>query len=146
MLSTKLRGFLAEIQAEKSAAATRKQGAAYNEPGSIGGPTSHPVKDVDDGTQKATEGARSAENSADVKEQEMAGNVDSAADKGPDQESVQFNVGVTSTETGKDPANENNYKGDKDDPGTSHPAKTDDGEKYASMSFAQIKALFERCV
>lgn len=141
MLSTKLRGFLAEIQGEKTAAAKKASGT---EPGSIGGSTTHPVKDVDDQTRKATEGARSAENSADVKETVMLGGADGAADKGPDQESVQFNVGVTSTETGKDPANEDNYKGDKDDPGTTHPAKTEDGEKYAAMSFAQLKAQFEK--
>lgn len=47
--------------------ATEKRAAANTEPGSIGGETSHPVKDVDDGTEDAKEGARSAENTADVK-------------------------------------------------------------------------------
>lgn len=40
---------------------------AHTEPGSIGGATTHPVKDVDDSTEEASEGDRSAENTADVK-------------------------------------------------------------------------------
>lgn len=141
-LSDNLRGFLAEIQAEKTAAA--KKAGSNTEAGSIGGHTTHPVKDVDDQTSKATEGARSAENAADVKEQIFNGGADGAPDKGPSQEDVQFNVGVTSTATGDDPANEDNFKDKKDDPGTEAPAKVDDNEKYGSMSFAQLKAMFEK--
>ena len=49
-----------------------------SEPGSIGGETSHPVKKVDDRLQTATEGARSSENSKDVKEDQGAPSVENA--------------------------------------------------------------------
>lgn len=64
--------FLAEVKAgEKSAA------AANTEPGSIGGATTHPVKDVDDSTEDAEEGARSEENEEDVKADQGDAGVDS---------------------------------------------------------------------
>lgn len=137
-----LRSFLAEVQQVK--AASSKKAEANTEAGSRGGDTSHPVKNVDDQTGDANEGARSAENTADVKKQVPAGGVDSATDNPPSQEDQQLDVGITSTATGEDPANEDNYKGTKDDPGTSHPAKTEDGEKYSSMSFNKLKGLTEK--
>ena len=45
-----------------------KAAEAHTEPGSIGGATAHPVKDVDDRTEVAKEGERSKENESDVKE------------------------------------------------------------------------------
>ena len=58
-------------------AATEKQAAeAHTEPGSIGGSTEHPVKDVDDFTEEAKEGFRSAENDADVKADQGPPSVD----------------------------------------------------------------------
>jgi hypothetical protein len=137
-----LRSFLAEVQQVK--AASSKKAEANTEAGSRGGDTSHPVKNVDDQTGDANEGARSAENTADVKKQVPAGGVDSATDNPPSQEDQQLDVGITSTATGEDPANEDNYKGTKDDPGTSHPAKTEDGEKYSSMGFNKLKGLTEK--
>jgi hypothetical protein len=137
-----LRSFLAEVQQVK--AASSKKAEANTEAGSVGGGTSHPVKSVDDQTGDASEGARSSENTADVKKQVPAGGVDSANDNPPDQEDQQHDVGITSTATGEDPANEDNYKGTKDDPGTSHPAKTEDGEKYSSMNFNKLKGLTEK--
>lgn len=137
-----LRSFLAEVQQVK--AASSKKAEANTEAGSVGGDTSHPVKSVDDQTGDANEGARSSENTSDVKKQVPAGGVDSATDNPPDQEDQQHDVGITSTATGEDPANEDNYKGTKDDPGTSHPAKTEDGEKYSSMSFNKLKGLTEK--
>ena len=59
-------------------AATEKRAAEANtEAGSIGGATSHPVKDVDDSTEDASEGSRSAENTADVKADQGTASVDS---------------------------------------------------------------------
>lgn len=134
-----------------------------SEPGSIGGETSHPVKKVDDRLQTATEGARSSENSKDVKEDQGAPSVENAPEakaasarnaanrlaKGQqkraeggavmtagsaadDAEESVLNV----QPTGEDPANEtNSAKGGKEDPGSDHPARTDndslDGHKYA---------------
>lgn len=144
-LFDELRSFLAEVETQQVKAASSKKRAASNtEAGSYSGGTSHPVKSVDDQTEDANEGARSAENCADVREQVPGGGVDAAPEHAPDQEGQQFNVGITSHETGEDPAHEGDYKGTKEDPGTSHPAKTEQGEKYSSMSFAKLKSLTEK--
>ena len=139
-LFDQLREFLSEVENEKQAS-VKKRAAANTEPGSQGGDTSHPSKDVDDNTQPATEGKRSQENSSDVKKTIFNGGVDAAGDSSPSQEDQQFDVGITSTSTGEDPASEDDYKSDKEDPGTSHPAKTNDGEKYGSMSFGELRKL-----
>jgi len=52
---------------------------AHTEPGSIGGETKHPVKNVDDRTEAAKEGARSAENTKDVKADQGEPAVDNTA-------------------------------------------------------------------
>ena len=142
-LFEQLREFLSEVENEKKAS-FKKRAAANTEPGSQGGATSHPSKDIDDGTFPATEGGRSSENSSDVKKTITNGGVDSSSDDFPSQEDQQYNVGITSTSTGEDPSNEDDYKSDKEDPGTSHPAKTNDGEKYSSASFSQLRKMAER--
>lgn len=139
-LFDQLREFLSEVENEKQAS-VKKRAAANTEPGSQGGDTSHPSKDVDDNTQPATEGKRSQENTSDVKNTIFNGGVDAAGDSSPSQEDQQFDVGITSASTGEDPASEDDYKSDKEDPGTSHPAKTNDGEKYGSMSFGKLRKL-----
>jgi hypothetical protein len=143
-LFDELRSFLAEVETQQVKAASAKKAEANTEAGSYEGGTSHPVKSVDDQTSDASEGERSSENSADVKSQVPAGGVDSNNAKPPEQEGQQFDVGLKSTSTGEDPAHEGDYKGTKDDPGTSHPAKTEDGEKYSSMNFSQLKKLTEK--
>ena len=142
-LFEQLREFLSEVENEKKAS-FKKRAAANTEPGSQGGATSHPSKDIDDGTFPANEGSRSSENSSDVKKTITNGGVDSSSDDFPSQEDQQFNVGITSTSTGEDPSNEDDYKDSKEDPGTSHPAKTNDGEKYSSASFSQLRKMAER--
>jgi len=139
-LFDQLREFLSEVENEKQAS-VKKQAEANTEPSSQGGPTSHPSKSVDDNTQPATEGKRSQENASDVKKTVPTGGVDSSNDKAPSQEDQQLNVGITSTSTGHDPANEDNYKDKKEDPGTTHPAKMEGGEKYSSMSFVELRKL-----
>lgn len=143
-LFDELRSFLAEVETQQVKAASAKKAEANTEAGSYEGGTSHPVKSVDDQTSDASEGERSSENSADVKSQVPAGGVDANKAKPPEQEGQQFDVGLKSTSTGEDPANEDDYKGTKDDPGTAHPAKTEDGEKYSSMNFIQLKKLTEK--
>lgn len=61
----------------REVAAVEKRAEAHTEPGSVGGGTTHPVKDVDDSTEKATEGSRSQENTQDVKDDEGPASVDS---------------------------------------------------------------------
>jgi hypothetical protein len=143
-LFDELRSFLAEVETQQVKAASSKKAEANTEAGSYEGGTHHPVKSVDDQTSDAHEGARSAENTSDVKKQIPAGGVDSAPNKPPAQKGQQFNVGLSSASTGEDPAHEDDYKGTKDDPGTAHPAKTEDGEKYSSMSFEKLKELTEK--
>jgi hypothetical protein len=132
---------------------------ANTEPGSIGGETSHPVKNVDDRTEKAKEGERSSENAADVKKDQGSASVDSTPEakaasaidvaarfaKKAEGGAVQtpgsaaddhLQIGTNVQATGDDPANETGKaKGGKEDPGSSHPARTDndalDGHKYA---------------
>ena len=132
-----------------------KTAEANTEPGSQGGPTEHPVKNVDDGTEKAKEGFRSKENSKDVKEDQGAPSVDSTpeatAKTGAAAEPAvgggavsregsaaedQLQIGTNKQPTGDDPAHETkSVKDKKDDPGSSHPARTDNeslnGGKYA---------------
>jgi hypothetical protein len=135
--------FLEEVPSVKSAEANTEAG------GHEGG-TSHPVKDVDDRTEPADEGERSAENTSDVKSDDTGqggASVDATpeasakvgADEGTaaeDHQEATTNVQAT----GDDPANEtNSAKPGKDDggyeEGSSHPARTDndelDGHKYA---------------
>lgn len=122
----------------------RKAASTMSEPGSIGGETTHVTKNVDDGLKPATEGERSRENTADVKAAIGAPSVDSTTPgSGGTQEGQQLSVGVTSKPTGSDPTNEtDSAKAGKDDPGSTHPARTDnsslDGQKYASASFGEL--------
>lgn len=120
---------------------TTKSAEANTEAGGYAGGTSHPVADVDDGTQKATEGGRSAENTADVKNDQGSPAVDSTAPGTPGgQDSVQMNIGTSQKATGEDSAVETaSAKPGKEDGGfagpSSHPARTDnedlDGNKYS---------------
>lgn len=149
-------------------AVTEKRAAEANtEPGSIGGPTSHPVKDVDDSTEDAKEGERSAENTADVKADQGKPSVDStpenvSAKKAVDGKSEsgsinppgtasgdQLQIGTKKEPTGEDPAVEtSSAKAEKEDDAggrlgkTKHPARTNnselDGYKYAEMPLDQL--------
>lgn len=119
-----------------------KGAAANSEPGDFDGPTTHPVKDVDDGTQPATTGSRAAENSAQVKKEQGPAGVESVA-KAPSQDSVQPNQGVHQSFTGEAPSIETSSAkpgkedGDFEGP-SSHPARTDNdalnGGKYAEFN------------
>lgn len=116
---------------------TTKSAEAYSEPGSQGGATTHPTKDVDDSLQKATEGSQSATNEADVKKDQPLGVDKAEAGGGGSQNDKQTDIGITSKPTGEDSAAEtDSAKAGKDDPGSTHPARTDndslDGMKYAS--------------
>jgi hypothetical protein len=130
---------------KQAAVEDEKTAEANTEPGSQGGSTTHPVKDVDDGTETAQEGARSSENESDVKEDQGPAGVDNTAEgPGAGQDSVQMDVGITTKATGEDSATENDFKPGKDDPGSSHPARTDndslDGLKY-SADFSAVQDL-----
>ena len=115
------------------------------DPGSIGGATSHPVANLDNGCSPVTTGSRASEYESDIKKDQGAPGVDSVSELsvGNEQDSVQMNIGMTSKATGEDPAVEDAYKGGKDDPGSESAARTDnsslDGKKYAKHSFADMR-------
>lgn len=152
----------------REVAATEKRAAeAHTEPGSVGGPTTHPVKNVDDSTEEATEGSRSAENTADVKADQGKPSVDSTPEGVADKKAVdgksesgsinppgtasqdQLQIGTKKEPTGEDPAVEtSSAKAEKEDASggrlgnTTHPARTNnselDGYKYAEMPVEQL--------
>jgi hypothetical protein len=108
--------------------------------------STHPSASGDNNTMPAVEGARSSENVSDIKEQEGPAGVDAtaAAVPGTQQDKVMPNIGMTQSATGEAPEVEDKYKGEKDDPGTSHPATAEMGEKYAKLTFQQKIAQFNR--
>lgn len=124
-----------------------KEAEANTEPGSIGGATSHPTGKEEDGTHPATEGARSSENTADIKAEVGEASVDSTPEASASDPCTaatdQMQIGMNVQATGDDPASETQrVKMDKEDPGSSHPARTDndelDGKKYAA---AELEAM-----
>lgn len=123
------------------AAAEKKAGPVPSDPGGYLGASSHPSVSVGNDVQDAPEGERAREYEADIKKQQGAVSVDNAPEMSHEgrQDDVQLNIGTNAKATGEDPAAEKDYKGTKDDPGTSHPAKTNDGEKYSSVSFKQAR-------
>jgi hypothetical protein len=128
-------------QSSVKAAAEKKAGPVPADPGGYQGASTHPSVSVGNDVQDAPEGARASEYESDIKKQQGALAVDNTPEMSQDgrQDDVQLNIGTNAKATGEDPAAEKDYKGTKDDPGTSHPAKTSDGEKYSSASFKQAR-------
>lgn len=107
------------------------------DPGSKGGPSSHPSAKADGGNQTANFGAHGKELTEEVKK--LPDNVDASGQMtNSDSDNNQIQIGVKKTPTGEDPAVEQAYKGHKDDPGTSMPASVEGGEKYSSMTFESL--------
>jgi hypothetical protein len=124
-------------------AAEKAAGPTPADPGTYVGSSSHPSANVDNDVQPAHEGERAREYEADIKKQQGALAVDNTPELSQEgrQNEVQTNIGVHAKATGEDPASEKDYKGTKDDPGTAHPAKTNDGEKYSSASFKEAREI-----
>jgi hypothetical protein len=124
-------------QGSVKAAAEKKAGPVPADPGGYQGASTHPSVSVGNDVQDAATGARASEYEADVKAQQGALAVDNTPEMSQEgrQDDVQLDIGAHAAATGEDPAAEKDYKGTKDDPGTAHPAKTNDGEKYSSVSF-----------
>lgn len=128
-------------QSSVKAAAEKKAGPVPSDPGGYQGASTHPSVSVGNDVQDAPTGDRAREYEADIKKQQGALSVDNAPEMSQEgrQDDVQLNIGTNAASTGEDPAAEKDYKGTKDDPGTSHPAKTNDGEKYSSVTFKQAR-------
>ena len=135
------------LQALTEQAFTEKTAAPVPaDPGTASGSSTHPSKSVDNHGQTASEGARAAENTRDNKEDQGPAGVDSTPeDVVAAQGDGQLNIGMQQSATGEDPSVEDGYKADKEDPGTTHPAATDndelDGHKYASLSMQELYQL-----
>lgn len=126
-----------KVAAEKSAA------PVPSDPGGYAGASTHPSAHADNSGQAASTGARASEYAADVKKQQGATSVDNTPEMSQEgrQDEAQLNIGTNAKATGEDPSAEKDYKGDKDDPGTTHPAKASDGEKYSAASFKEAHSL-----
>lgn len=139
--------WLAEIsETTKSASANKTNKTIKKKAGPSGmGESSHPSDNVDNNTQQADMGSRYSENSEDIKSYIPGQSVDEAsADDVGSQDDKQYNIGTNQSSTGEDPSVEDDYKGNKEDPGTSHPANADDtGEKYSSMNLKALLKLAE---
>ena len=129
-------------QNSEKVAAAKSASPVPADPGGYQGASSHPSAHVDNNVQKATTGSRASEYEADVKKQQGALAVDNTPELSQEgrQDDVQLNINTNAAATGEDPSAEKDYKGTKDDPGTSHPAKANDGEKYSSVTFKQAHA------
>ncbi len=109
------------------------------DPGGMDGKSQHPSATVDNGCQTVSPGPHASENSTDIKEQQGAPSVENTADAKPgDDKDRSLNLGMQASYTGEDVPSP---KPGKDDPGTSSPAKVDDGEKFASLTFKQAHSL-----
>lgn len=128
-----------EIQTQKTAAQAallrgKQASPTPSDPGYIGGSSEHPTASADNGCQTATEGERSSENESDVKDQQGPPSVNNTAEATPGADKDKsLNIGTKASLVGEDPSVEDDFKGDKHDPGTSSPATTEDGEKYGSF-------------
>jgi len=128
-------------QGSVKAASEKSAGPVPSDPGGYQGASSHASASIDNNVQDAHEGARAAEYEADVKKQQGALSVNNTPDLPQEgrQDDVQLNLGTNAASTGEDPAAEKDFKGTKDDPGTSSPVKANDGEKYSSTTFKQAR-------
>ena len=140
-LFAQLNALADEISQSTKAAAEKVAGPTPADPGGYQGASSHPTTSVDNSVQSADTGARASEYETDIKKQQGALAVDNTPELPQEgrQNDVQLNINTNAKSTGEDPAAEKDFKGTKDDPGTSHPAKTNDGEKYSSASFKEAR-------
>ena len=116
------------------------------EPGGRSGPSGHVSADAEDNTIPARTGFHYAETERTVKDDHGEPAVDAQPEAKPgtgsgDQASAQVAVGLKPAATGEDPATEDDYKGDTDDPGTTSVMTADDGKKYAATMAMPIEKL-----
>lgn len=101
--------------------------------------TTHPSDSVEDGNQPADTGERAAENEADVKATIPGENVNEAKEEetegeGRGQNAPVLEIGTEAAPTGEAPAVETeSAKDSPSDPGTTHPATAEMGDKYSKL-------------
>lgn len=117
-----------------------KRAEPLTEPGGYDGPSEHPTADADDGTQRVSTGDRYREHQRTIRDQQNNLDPESQDDvQAGTQDAAQMSIGMESTSTGETPEEETEgTKDEKDDPGTDHPARTDNedlnGGKYAAAA------------
>lgn len=129
----RINALLAEVDGEKRATELGTSGSAAKDPGGYAGKSTHPSAKTDDKSGPVELGSRFKENEKDVKEVYPAAVDNTEPGSGGTQDDKAYNVGTHVSETGEDPKVEDNYKGHKEDPGTTHPSDMSDNDKYASM-------------
>jgi len=144
---------LKTVEAFLDEVAHTKKAEANLEPGSIGGETSHPVRNVDDNTQDAPEGERARENERDVRQEQGPASVNAARAESGTASADQIQIGTRKAPTGEQPSVETESAGaGMEDPGTDHPARVDNdalnGGKYAvdleRMPLSKLAQLMEQ--
>lgn len=117
--------------------------AAENDPGSVGGATTHPSKSVDDGADDSQEGGHGSELTSKNKEEQGSPAVANLSEReAGNQESTAIEIGMKPATTGKDPSSETSRSDHgMSDPGsvggaTSHPAKLTPEESFKMGSYA----------
>src|SRR5437667_2063022 len=149
----RINDILKQIQGEKQAAAKKAtemglSGSAADDPGSVGGTSSHPTADADSGAGKAPLGERGKENEEDVKEVFPAAVDATTPGEGGSQEDHTQDIGMRLSATGEDPSVEDNSDHAQPDPGTTHssPAEADKtAADYQKMAFDPlVKLAFDK--
>ncbi len=145
-----LESLLQEIYPTKTASVKRAD-KPLSEPGGYAGESTHPSTNTDDHLIKSRTGERAAENERDVKSNRESPTVDGTPEASapattgtPEQDKKQLNIGTEQSSTGADASVEDDFKGTKDDPGTSSVMKADDGQKYAQYRSLPIDTLFTK--
>lgn len=119
-----------------------KKAADPGDPGGYQGGSSHPSAKADNNGIVASEGERSSENESDVPKNVGDASLNTEGEatpgSGTSAEEAISNVSMNATTTGENPSVEDDYKGDKDDPGTGMPAEAGQGEKYSSMKYDEL--------
>jgi hypothetical protein len=134
--------WMTELQEIKTAAAPKPSGQTKTAGPSGMGKTTHPSEKVENNTHNAPEGARYRENESDVKK-DVPANVEEASDK-MDEDRVMPNIGTQQAATGEQTSVERDFKGNKDDGTTSHPADAEDvGEKYSAAPLPKLLKMAE---
>ncbi len=142
--------FVADIAQHRR---TKQASSPLSEAGGYQGASTHPSAHVDDNLIPVRTGARSAENTADAKNNRESPAVDETAEATAGdsagtsaQDKHQLNIGTNQSSVGSDPKTEDDFKGTKEDPGTTSVMKADDGEKYAELRKLPIAKLAAQTV